>query len=47
MEYRKVGRAGLKVSTVGMGTMTFGQQINEADSIKIMDMAFEKWEGAR
>ena len=42
MEYRKVGRTGLKVSAIGMGTMTFGQQVNEVDAIKIMDMAFEK-----
>jgi len=42
MEYRKVGRTGLKVSAIGMGTMIFGQQVNEPDAIKIMDMAFEK-----
>ena len=42
MEYRKVGRTGLKVSALGMGTMTFGQQVNEVDAIKIMDLAFEK-----
>ena len=42
MQYKKVGRTGLKVSAIAMGTMTFGNQVNEADAIKIMDMAFEK-----
>ncbi len=42
MQYNKVGRTGLKVSAMGMGTMNFGDQVNEADAIKIMDMAFEK-----
>ena len=42
MQYKKVGRTGLKVSAIGMGTMIFGNQVNEADAIKIMDMAFEK-----
>src|SRR5271157_4710012 len=42
MQYKNVGRTGLKVSAIGMGTMMFGQQVNEDDAIKIMDMAFEK-----
>ena len=42
MQYKKVGRAGLKVSEITLGTMIFGKQVNEADAIKIMDMAFEK-----
>jgi len=42
MLYKKLGRAGLKISVLTMGTMIFGKQVNEADAIKIMDMAFEK-----
>ena len=42
MQYKKVGRTGLKVSAIGLGTMMFGQQVNEIDGIKITDMAFEK-----
>ena len=42
MQYKKVGRTGLKVSEITLGTMIFGKQVNEADAIKIMDMAFEK-----
>jgi aryl-alcohol dehydrogenase-like predicted oxidoreductase len=33
MEYRKVGRTGLRVSPVCLGTMTFGDQVNEPDAI--------------
>ena len=42
MQYKKVGRTGLKVSEITLGTMIFGKQVDEADAIKIMDMAFEK-----
>jgi aryl-alcohol dehydrogenase-like predicted oxidoreductase len=42
MKYNKVGRTGLKVSALGMGTMFFGEQVNEADAIRIMDTAFDK-----
>src|SRR5208283_534846 len=42
MHYRKVGRTGLKVSAIGLGCMMFGQQVNEVDAIKIMDVAIEK-----
>jgi aryl-alcohol dehydrogenase-like predicted oxidoreductase len=33
MEYRKVGRTGLQVSPICLGTMTFGDQVAEADAI--------------
>lgn len=42
MQYKRVGRTGLKVSPIGMGTMTFGNQVDDADAIKIMNVAFEK-----
>ena len=42
MQYKKVGRTGLKVSEITLGTMIFGKQVNEVDAINIMDLAFEK-----
>src|SRR5213593_4517140 len=41
MEYVKLGRSGLKVSRLGLGTMNFGPQTTEADSFAIMDRAHE------
>ncbi len=39
MNYKKLGRTGLKVSEICLGTMTFGEQVNEADAIKIIKSA--------
>jgi len=39
MKTRKLGRTGLKVSEICLGTMTFGQQCDEAASFAIMDRA--------
>ena len=41
MERRRLGRSGIVVSEICLGTMTFGSQLNEADSFKLMDHAFE------
>lgn len=41
MKYRKLGRTGLLVSEISLGTMTFGNQIDEAESIKLMKYAME------
>lgn len=41
MEYRKLGRSGLRVSPLCLGTMNFGPHTPEADSHKIMDHALE------
>jgi aryl-alcohol dehydrogenase-like predicted oxidoreductase len=41
MEYTKLGRTGLKVSRLCLGTMNFGPLTNEADSFAIMDKALE------
>jgi aryl-alcohol dehydrogenase-like predicted oxidoreductase len=41
MEYRRIGRSGLKVSEICLGTMTFGTLIDEAQSQEIVDLAFE------
>ncbi len=41
MKYRHLGRLGLKVSPLCLGTMNFGPQTSEADSHAIMDRALE------
>jgi aryl-alcohol dehydrogenase-like predicted oxidoreductase len=39
MEYRKLGKTGLKVSEIGLGSLTYGAQVEEADAIKIIERA--------
>ena len=41
MQYRRLGRTGLNVSTICLGTMTFGNQLNETESIKIIEKALD------
>lgn len=41
MNYRRLGRTGLKVSEICLGTMTFGQGTNEAEATRIVDLAFD------
>ena len=41
MDYVQLGRTGLKVSRLCLGTMNFGPQTSEADSFAIMDKALE------
>jgi aryl-alcohol dehydrogenase-like predicted oxidoreductase len=41
MEYRNLGRTGLKVSAFCLGTMTFGKQIDEQQSLKIVERAVD------
>src|SRR5574341_1356027 len=41
MKHRRIGRTGLKVSEVCLGTMTFGHQCDEATSFAILDRAAE------
>jgi 1-deoxyxylulose-5-phosphate synthase len=41
VHYTNLGRTGLQVSRLCLGTMTFGYQSDEATSIAIMDKAFE------
>ncbi|MFN8444107.1 MAG: aldo/keto reductase [Caldilineaceae bacterium] len=40
MEYRRMGRTGLKVSEICLGTMTFGHTTDEAEARRIVDLAF-------
>ncbi len=41
MEYTHLGRSGVKVSRLCLGTMNFGPQTNEPDSFALMDRALE------
>lgn len=41
MEYRYIGRSGLRVSPICMGTMTFGTQCDEKTAFAILDKAYE------
>ncbi len=41
MDYVRLGRAGLKVSRICLGTMTFGREADEETSFKIMDRYVE------
>jgi aryl-alcohol dehydrogenase-like predicted oxidoreductase len=40
MEYRNLGRTGLKVSALWLGTANFGREINRDESNALMDRAF-------
>ena len=42
MLYKKLGKTNLDISSISLGTMTFGEQTSENESFKIMDFAFEK-----
>jgi 1-deoxyxylulose-5-phosphate synthase len=41
MEYRALGRSGLRVSSIGLGCVTFGREIDAAASFAVMDRAVE------
>src|SRR3954447_15844825 len=41
MAYGHLGRCGLLVSRVGLGTMNFGYTVDEADSFTVMDAAVD------
>jgi aryl-alcohol dehydrogenase-like predicted oxidoreductase len=41
MQYRKLGRTGLKVSEVSLGTMAFGRWIDEKASAEVLDHALD------
>ena len=40
MDYRRMGRTGLKVSEICLGTMTFGHGTDQAEATRIVDLAF-------
>jgi len=41
MQYRYIGRTGLRVSPICLGTMTFGSQCDEKEAFAIMDKAYD------
>ncbi|MFA9379813.1 MAG: aldo/keto reductase, partial [Acetanaerobacterium sp.] len=41
MQYNTLTGTSLKISLLSLGTMMFGGQTNEADSLQIMDYAYE------
>jgi aryl-alcohol dehydrogenase-like predicted oxidoreductase len=41
MQYRRLGRTGLKVSEIGLGTMMFGEKTDEAESVRIIQQALD------
>ncbi|MFC1920251.1 aldo/keto reductase [Chloroflexota bacterium] len=41
MLYKNLGRTGLKVSAICLGTMTYGEQVEEAESIKLIEKAMD------
>jgi len=42
MNYRYIGKTGLRVTPICLGTMGFGSWSDEAESFKIMDKAYER-----
>ena len=41
MQYRYIGKTGLRVSPICMGTMTFGTQCDKAEAFAILDKAYD------
>lgn len=42
MNYKKLGNSELKISTIALGTMTWGEQNSQEEAFEQMDYAFEK-----
>jgi aryl-alcohol dehydrogenase-like predicted oxidoreductase len=42
MEYRRLGRSDLRVSSIGLGGATFGREIDEAGAFAVLDRALER-----
>jgi len=42
MQYRYIGKTGLRVTPIGLGTMSFGSWSDEAEAFRIMDKAYER-----
>ena len=41
MDFRYIGRSGLRVSSICMGTMTFGSSASRQEAFKILDKAYD------
>lgn len=42
MQYRYIGKTGLRVTPIGLGTMSFGSWSDEAEAFRIMDKAYDR-----
>ncbi len=42
MEYRYIGKSGLRVTPICLGTMTFGSMTDKREAFKILDAAYER-----
>jgi aryl-alcohol dehydrogenase-like predicted oxidoreductase len=42
MKYRNLGKSGLKVSEIGLGSLDFGGRVNEQESIAIINQALDQ-----
>ncbi len=42
MEYRYIGKSGLRVTPICLGTMTFGSSADKKEAFKIMDKAYDR-----
>lgn len=42
MQHRRLGRSAIVVSDICMGTMTFGSQVDEATSLRILDRCYDE-----
>ncbi len=42
MQYRYIGKTGLRVSPICLGTMTFGTQCDKKEAFRIMDKAYDR-----
>ena len=42
MEYRRMGRSGLKVSEICLGTMTFGHGTDQGEATRMVDLALDE-----
>ena len=42
MEYRRLGQSDLQVSSIGLGCVTFGREIDSDTSFQIMDAAVDR-----
>jgi len=43
MKLVQLGQSDLHVTPICLGTMTFGEQVNEADAHAILDRSLEAW----
>ena len=42
MKYRQLGRTDLQVSSIGLGCVTFGREIDQQTACAVMDHALER-----